>query len=83
MMNKNQKICLMVAIFSVVILFISGTSFAKQNAASMPSIGDWFTGTKIIQRYPTYRSEQRTNYIAIFSTGLLVVSVAGFFILED
>ena len=72
MMNKNQKICLMVAIFSVVILFISGTDFQSHYG------GNWFSNSSLYMP-----SEERTNYIAIFSACVLAVSCAGLFILED
>ena len=43
-MSKNQKMCVMVAIFSGVMLFISGTSF-KKNYRGRYFQGTWFTGT--------------------------------------
>jgi|TARA_Y100000310_G_scaffold321193_1_gene378513 hypothetical protein len=49
-MNKNQKMCVMVAIFSGVMLFISGTNFSSTTANStLPAhqlSGGWFSGMK-------------------------------------
>jgi hypothetical protein len=56
----------------VVILFISGTDFQSHYG------GNWFSNSSLYMP-----SEERTNYIAIFSAGVLAVSCAGLFILED
>ena len=85
----------MVAIFSGVMLFISGTNFKKHNGGMYNNRGSWFSGinsqTVPNPLYQTNKSlhssmwkhEPTTNYVAIFCASLLAVSGAGYFILGN
>ena len=76
-MNKNQKISLLVCIFSAVVFIASATVFSE---GDFTGLGDFFKGVAYSKSGNAYTT---TNYVGMIFLGVFVASFVGYFIFKD